>query len=135
MSTTELQPAVAAPRLTRPVWRKLRSYGRTHTALISLPLVLLALEIIVWFFQVPDYVFPAPHEIGKALVAGFSTAVSSRSGFYVHIGTTLTEALTAFIVGSGLGIAMGAAVVQFPFARRLILPYVIGLQSVPKVAL
>lgn len=118
-----------------PGWHRLRGFARAHTALISLPVVLLVIEAVVVGFDVPDYVLPAPHAIAAALWAGFLTPLAARSGFYVHILTTAAEALTAFVVGSLLGIAMGAAVVQWPFARRLILPYVIGLQSVPKVAL
>ena len=93
------------------------------------------IEAIVVVFEVPNYVLPAPHEIIKALIAGFSTPLDSRAGFYPHIWTTLIEALAAFFGGSLLGIAMGAAVVQSQIARKLILPYVIALQSVPKVAL
>jgi NitT/TauT family transport system permease protein len=61
--------------------------------------------------------------------------LGSRAGFYIHIATTLIEALTAFVVGGILGILMGALMVQFPSIRNLILPYVSGIQSIPKVAL
>ncbi|MCC7345862.1 MAG: ABC transporter permease [Variibacter sp.] len=114
---------------------RLRAWARAHTTLVSLPLVLLALEAAIALFDIPNYVVPPPHEILTALMNGFMAPVSSRSAFYLHIAVTAGEALSAFVLGSALGIGMGALVVQSPFARRLILPYVIGLQSVPKVAL
>lgn len=134
MTTTDLAEDIPRARERGPMAR-VRDWSRAHTALMSLPILLLFLEAVVYLFDVPNYVLPAPHDIAAALVAGFATPLGSRSGFYLHGLTTLIEALTSFVLGSALGIALGAAVVQYPFARRLILPYVIGLQSVPKVAL
>jgi NitT/TauT family transport system permease protein len=134
MAISEIE-AVAPPATRRGPWARLRGFGRSHTALLSLPIVLIVCEAVIWGFDIPDYILPAPHAIIKALIDGFASPLASRSGFYPHILTTLIEALTSFVLGSLLGIAMGAAVVQFPLARRLILPYVFGLQSMPKVAL
>jgi NitT/TauT family transport system permease protein len=84
---------------------------------------------------VPSYVFPAPSEIFKALFAGFAEPIFSRSGYYMHITTTAIEALASFVIGSLLGVVAGALIIQFSLLRRIVLPYFIGLQSVPKVAL
>ena len=94
-----------------------------------------ALEIIVRVFAIPSYILPAPSEIAYALYAGFAGSVWSRGAYYIHIGITATEALASFAIGSLVGIAVGALIVQFPLLRRIVLPYFIGLQSVPKVAL
>jgi NitT/TauT family transport system permease protein len=93
------------------------------------------LEAVVRVFAIPSYIFPAPSAILVALYAGFDTSIFSRAGYYLHIATTATEALAAFAIGSTLGVAVGALIVQFPLLRRIVLPYFIGLQSVPKVAL
>ncbi len=66
---------------------------------------------------------------------GFAPPFLSPSQYYINIFTTLTEALASFVLGSLFGIIAGALVVEFKGVRRLALPYVIGLQSVPKVAL
>lgn len=124
-----------APAAPRRLGARLRGFARDHGALLSLPLLLLLIEGVIWLFDIPDYVLPAPHAIIAALAAGFAMPLSSPAGFYPHILTTLAEALLSFVLGSLLGIVMGAAVIQFPLARRLVLPYVFGLQSVPKVAL
>lgn len=134
--TTEIQTeAVTFERASSTRWDRITAWGRAHTAAISLPIVLIALEAAIWLFAIPNYVLPAPHEVIAALVNGFAGPLDSRSAFYIHILVTASEALSSFVLGSTLGIAMGALVIQSPFARRLLLPYVIGLQSVPKVAL
>lgn len=133
-SNVEVQD-VAEPQPGHSPSARLRTWASAHLALLSLPVLIGAIEIVVWLFGIPSYVLPAPHEVINALVAGFAKPLDSRAGFYLHITTTLIEALAAFIGGSILGIAMGAAVIQFPVARKLVLPYVVGLQSVPKVAL
>jgi NitT/TauT family transport system permease protein len=92
-------------------------------------------EAVVRVFAIPSYIFPAPSQILIALYAGFANPIFSRAAYYVHIVTTATEALAAFAIGSTIGVAVGAMIVQFPVLRRIILPYFIGLQSVPKVAL
>lgn len=53
----------------------------------------------------------------------------------MHITTTAIEALASFVIGSLLGVVAGALIIQFSLLRRIVLPYFIGLQSVPKVAL
>jgi NitT/TauT family transport system permease protein len=94
-----------------------------------------ALEVVVRVFDIPSYVFPAPSAILMALYAGFAQSIFSRAAYYLHIATTASEALAAFAIGSALGVAVGALIVQFPLLRRIVLPYFVGLQSVPKVAL
>ncbi|WP_127090813.1 ABC transporter permease [Aquabacter cavernae] len=118
----------------RPRFSLARLVNR-HLGLITFAILMVALEYGLRWFQVPDYVFPQPSQIFMALVRGFAPPFLSPSQYYVNIFTTLVEALSSFVLGSLLGILAGALVVEFKGVRRLILPYVIGLQSVPKVAL
>ncbi|TCT06168.1 ABC transporter permease [Aquabacter spiritensis] len=106
-----------------------------HLGVLSFIILMLALEFGLRYFRVPDYVLPPPSQIFTALVRGFAPPFLSPSQYYVNIATTLTEALLSFVLGSAFGIFAGAMVVEFKGVRRLALPYVIGLQSVPKVAL
>jgi NitT/TauT family transport system permease protein len=102
---------------------------------VSLAILLGLLELAVRLFQVPQYVLPAPSDIGQSLWRGFSAGLTAPTGYYVHIWTTFVEAFSSFVVGSGLGIVIGALIQHFPRSKQLILPYAIGLQSVPKIAL
>jgi NitT/TauT family transport system permease protein len=108
---------------------------RWLTSLGTLLALLTAIELCIRGFDVPSYIFPAPSEIIRSLYTGFAAPLTSKSSYYPHIVTTVSEALGAFVFGSILGTALGALIAEFPLLRRLALPYVIGLQSVPKVAL
>lgn len=48
---------------------------------------------------------------------------------------TLWEALAGFVVGSGSGILAAAVISRSPLLERAVLPYMVALQSLPKVAL
>jgi NitT/TauT family transport system permease protein len=113
----------------------LRVAVRRYVAPISFVLLLILLEAGLRYFEVPDYIMPPPSEVAIALVHGFSTGITASNGFYLHIGVTIWESLLAFVIGSAVGIALGAAAVEFPLARDLIVPYMAALQSTPKVAI
>ena len=111
---------------------------RDHRWLLSFGTLVALLAIIegaIRIFDVPSYIFPAPSEIFRSIYTGFAAPLASKSAYYTHILTTMSEALGSFVCGSVLGIALGGLIAEFPLLRRLALPYVIGLQSVPKVAL
>jgi NitT/TauT family transport system permease protein len=98
--------------------------------LISLAILLTIIEGGIRLFDVPPYVFPAPSAIGVALYEGLA------NGTYLNaLAVTLTEILGGFAIGSACGILLGIAMVQVPLLDRLIYPYVVGLQTVPKVAI
>lgn len=48
---------------------------------------------------------------------------------------TLTEALSGFALGSLLGVVCAALITRSPLVERALLPYLVGLQALPKVAL
>ncbi len=106
-----------------------------HLPLLSLVILLAGWEAVIWLFAVPDYILPAPHAILAALLHGLSFRLSSPAGLYINIAVTLVEALTSFVLGSAVGVVLGAVVVESRLARRILMPYVMALQSVPKVAL
>ncbi len=111
------------------------SFLDRHLVLLSFVVLILAIEGLLRVLEVPSYVLPLPSQIFQALVNGFMTPLASPGGYYVHILTTLTEAVSSFVLGGLLGVTAGALVVEFRNVRRLVMPYIIGLQSVPKVAL
>lgn len=70
----------------------------------------------------------------KALGAWFYSAISSREGYYLHLGYTFAEAMLGFFIGSSIGILFGTLTSQFVLLERTLLPYIIAFQSLPKVA-
>jgi NitT/TauT family transport system permease protein len=125
ISATEPHPAEAAPpkRASAAAWRILER-------LISITVLLLIIEGGLRGFDVPPYVFPTPSAIAVALYEGVV------GGSYLQaLAVTLTEVVIGFAIGSMCGILLGIAMVQVPLLDRLVYPYVVGLQTVPKVAI
>jgi NitT/TauT family transport system permease protein len=58
-----------------------------------------------------------------------------QSGFWFHTGITLWEAVLGFLVGSFVGVVIGFAVTHWKILGRVSYPYLVGFQSLPKVAL
>ena len=122
---TEPKAAEAVPRRRASgiAWRILER-------LLSLTILLLIIEGGIRGFEVPPYVFPTPSAIGVALYQGVA------GGTYLPaLAVTLTEILIGFVIGSTCGILLGIAMVQVPLLDRIVYPYVVGLQTVPKVAI
>jgi len=124
---------VPAAHAVRP--HRVRNFLDRHIAPVSFVILLILLEIFIRYARIPEYILPAPSKIIWALYAGFATPLHSYNGFYVHLAATGISAGSSFVGGALLGIAMGALVVRSAFAMRLFYPYIISLQSVPKVAL
>ena len=87
-------------------------------------------EWVVWYFEVAPYIVPAPSAVAVAFYRGFAEA-----NYLGHAGITAFQAVTGFVAGSALGIALGVWVVVFPTAERIVYPYIVALQTVPKVAI
>jgi len=54
--------------------------------------------------------------------------------YWVHIGATLGEALTGYVLAILLGVVMGTIVARSWVVERTVYPYLVALQTLPKVA-
>src|SRR5690606_36198709 len=70
----------------------------------------------------------------SAVVEKFTT-MESISRIAADSWVTIYEALLGLLIGSALGIVCGLLLGDSPLLRRLFYPYVIALQSLPKVAI
>jgi NitT/TauT family transport system permease protein len=104
-------------------------HERLQSALL-LVAVLLAWEGIVRVFQVPTLILPPPSAIGLRLVG-----LVVSGDIWVHFWATLTSVLVGLVSGSAAGLVLGAIVALVPAFERLIYPYLVALQTVPKVAI
>ncbi|WP_076592533.1 ABC transporter permease [Herminiimonas arsenitoxidans] len=101
---------------------------RTAGALLVIGLLLLV-EVILRFSPVSPLVLAPPSQIAIAFWNGLTQGM-----FGPHLQVTLTEMLTGFAIGSLFGLISGVLITEFGRLGRLLYPYLIAIQSLPKVA-
>ena len=92
-----------------------------------------AVFLFIWHFiaaQTSPLILPGPEAVATRLV---SFVASGRA--WPHIVLTTQEILAGFAVGALLGVGCGTLAAEFSIARRVIMPYVIITQALPKFAL
>ncbi|KKC38039.1 ABC transporter permease [Devosia epidermidihirudinis] len=85
-------------------------------------------ELAIRLLEVPLYIFPPPSAIGMALVTEWPF-------LWPHLVTTLCELLIGFSIGASVGFVLAAVITQFPFAEKIITPYILLLVTTPMLAL
>lgn len=99
-------------------------------SLILLLAVLAAWYGMVWWRRLPPLVLPLPTAVASALFHNV------WDGFlWPHLWITLSEIVIGFVGGSVLGIGLGALVALAPRVQRVLTPYIIASQAMPKLAL
>jgi NitT/TauT family transport system permease protein len=98
-------------------------------------LILAVWEGVVRFFNIPRIIVPAPFQIVGSLIAGVFVHPFAVNGYLYHGIFTLAEALGGFLIGSLIGFLFAVLVSQFRTAEELLLPYIVALQSMPRIAL
>jgi NitT/TauT family transport system permease protein len=87
-------------------------------------------EWVVRRFEVPAFIAPAPSAVLASLAGGL------RSRLYLeHFGVTLYETLLGFLIASASGIVCGAVIAQFRLVEQTVYPYLVALQTLPKIAI
>ena len=59
----------------------------------------------------------------------------NEQGLWVHIGTTLYECIIGFLLSTALGVLIAVLLWCSEFLRRVLEPYIVVLNSLPKIAL
>jgi NitT/TauT family transport system permease protein len=128
--------APSAPRRSLPEvqpsgWAVAMQWIRPILDVIASVVVVLSLwEGGIRLFNVEPFIFPAPTAILWSLWLGIS------SGRYVSaLGVTLSEILTGAAIGSAAGLLIAVIMVSSRLAYRLVYPWIVGIQTVPKVAI
>ena len=104
-----------------------------HARLLAaaLALVLLGLwELLVRKWGLSALVLPAPSAIAASLWTGLATGY-----FWPHIRATLQALLLGLAAGSAIGLLAGMALAESELLERVLKPYVVVSQVVPKLAL
>jgi NitT/TauT family transport system permease protein len=91
---------------------------------------LLLWQAAIRAFDISPLLIPSPVAVFNQLVRGTLSGLFFRNGLY-----TVGATVIGFVLGSLAGFVIGVLVSQFDIFNRLIYPYVVAFQTVPKVAL
>ena len=99
------------------------------TQISILVLFLILWELLAHFNVIDSFITSKPSEI-------FSTFVDMISeGLLMHIGVTCLETIIGFILGTVIGTVLASLLWWSPFFSQVLSPYLVILNSLPKVAL
>jgi NitT/TauT family transport system permease protein len=99
------------------------------------PLLLLAALLLAWeaacrLLGLPKLVLPPPSAVAQSLWQGLASGY-----FWPHLRATTLELVLGVATGCLIGFAAGIALAEFAPLRRLLMPYVVASQVIPKLAL
>ncbi|WP_034296017.1 ABC transporter permease [Herbaspirillum sp. RV1423] len=124
-----IHSGAAATSPVPPMSSRLVRTLRARPELLLIPGVFVAVvaiwETIIRLFEIPIYIMPAPSNIALALV---------NTGYLDNALYTLGEAMLGFLLAAAFGIVLGGLIAQFPLAEKTLYPYLIAIQTTPKVA-
>ena len=109
-------------------------FVRSRPQVVLIPLVFVVFvavwEWVVRAWNIPGFLVPAPSMVATALSRGV------RSGLYLaNFWVTLCEALLGFVIAAVTGIMLGAVIAQFRVVEQTFYPYLVALQTLPKIAI
>lgn len=99
-------------------------------AAMSFVVLLFAGEFAIPMFNVAPYVFPAPSAVAVRLVQDLQS-----SDVLTNFGITLSEVLLGFFFGLVAALFLGTAVARIRIVEEILLPYVLTIQTIPKIAI
>ncbi len=127
-SETAIGSVGPALRLARsPFWSRLS--GRLVSPLFAVVLIAYW-ELHVHIFDVDALLLPPPSKIAVAFWNGMASGL-----FLSHFATTVFRALSGFAIAAVFGVALGTLICQFRIVERTVYPWIVALQTVPKIAI
>jgi NitT/TauT family transport system permease protein len=102
---------------------------------VSVPVLLVLWQLLVVALEVPPFLLPTPLAIANSLWYGLIADPFSKVSLIFQMATTLQGALLGYLIGSAAGIGLGILISESRALNDVLLPYAVGLQSLPKVAI
>ncbi|WP_134323799.1 ABC transporter permease [Cumulibacter soli] len=129
----------AGPTEEQTISKATKGRGRNRLRNLGLQLLVLVLLIALWYFAaanewVTPLLLPEPLNVLESLQSGLLES-NDNGGWWGDIGVTLTETGLGFVIGSLLGLVVGALFAFVKILRTAFYPYVIALMSLPKIAI
>ncbi|WP_425271756.1 ABC transporter permease [Paenibacillus protaetiae] len=113
----------------------LKRAKRIASAAASLQFIILAVFIVAWELAgrnrwVDPLLFSYPTKVARQLWTSMADGT-----VWPHIGVTVGETIVGFVLGTLFGTLLAALLWWVPFLSRVLDPYLVVLNSLPKVAL
>jgi NitT/TauT family transport system permease protein len=110
--------------------RPRRWNGRSLSLPLTIVAFLLGWEFSVRLLEVQTYILPTPSAVAWKVFQDL------RTGTIVgDFAVTLIEVLCGFAIAAIAGIAIGSAIALVGFLERTIYPFILAIQTIPKIAL
>lgn len=113
----------------------LRKIKRENTYVIVARIMVLVLFLAVWEVSaqlglIDKFITSCPSRIAKTLISLYKAG-----DLFKHVGITCLETIIGFVLGTTLGTLIAALIWWSKFLARVLEPYLVVLNSLPKVAL
>jgi NitT/TauT family transport system permease protein len=89
--------------------------------------LIVAWQLAVSVFRLREYLLPAPLTVALAMMGG-------EIPWHRHLAITSIEIVGAFLVAGVAGVALGVTVAWSPLAARALVPFLVFVNTLPKVA-
>ena len=122
--------ADARPTETAAAARKPRS---NRLGILTTQIGILVALLVLWQFLVSDE--SLPYFSRPSLIVAKLFELLSHRDIYRHISVTLTEIAIGYSLGAAFGLSLGFILGRSRFLSAALQPYIIGLYSIPKIAL
>lgn len=110
--------------------QKLKKYTILFIQIAILVILFTLWEILTRKGIIDVFFFSSPSRVLKTI----KSLYSSGELFY-HMGVTLSETLLAFTIATGVGFVIALLLWMSDYARKVLEPYLVVLNSLPKIAL
>jgi NitT/TauT family transport system permease protein len=131
----EREPMADAKRRGQRIRTARRWFAATVWPLVSAAILLAVWQGTVDILAIPRYVLPRPAEVWNALVAGLVIDPTNKASFCYQLVDTLYATFAGFLIAAVVGVVLAAMMAEFRLFQRIVFPYVVCLQSLPKVAI
>lgn len=97
----------------------------------AISLALLVILLAFWEFGVGEKpgLLPSPSQIVLAVISDMETGA-----IWPHLWVTVYEIIVGFLIAVAVGVGLGASIALVPSLERILYPYILVVQIVPKVA-
>jgi NitT/TauT family transport system permease protein len=121
--------SVASARTSPGGPNRLAAWMSRNGLLLAIVVSIFALwELSSWAFAIPEYILPKPSVIVAKMITSWRLLL-------LNAVVTLQEVVLGFAMSIAIGIPLAIAVVYSRTFERVAFPFMVSLQTVPKVAL